>query len=61
MTTELSKNIWSSWNPEQDDQKYLSLIAAMTTDCLLGRGPDNRETYLNNLETCIRLMREVRP
>ena len=47
-----------TWKAEGEDRKYLELIASMTTDAMLGRGVDTRETYLSNLERMIKGMRD---
>jgi len=46
------------WEPNEEEKKYLDLIAGMTVDCRMGRGTDSRKTYLENLEEIIRQMSE---
>jgi hypothetical protein len=46
-----------AWKPEGEDRKYVELILAMSTDALLGKGVDSRETFLGNLEKAIEGMR----
>ena len=37
------------WRPNEEEEKYIRLIMSMSTDSLLGNGPDSRETYIQNL------------
>ena len=38
-----------NWNPNDRQKKFLETIIVMSTDCIMGKGTANIETYLSNL------------
>ena len=38
-----------SWKPTDEEAKYLKLVVSMSTDCLLGKGTIDGDTYISNL------------
>ena len=50
-----------AWKAEGEDKEYVGLIMSMSTDALLGRGVDCRETFLTNLESMIKTWRDKGP
>ncbi len=49
----------ATWEPSVEEKKYLDLVMAVSVDCSLGRGTVDRETYLANLESVIKLLGDV--
>lgn len=41
------------WQPNNEENKYLKLIAGMSVDCMMGKGTDDKETYISNLKIAI--------
>jgi len=37
------------WIPTAKERKYIELVISMSTDCLMGRGTQNADTYCLNL------------
>lgn len=48
-----------NWEPNNKERKYLVLVMSMTTDCILGRGTVDRETYVGNLERIAKQLGEL--
>ena len=38
-----------SWKPDEEEKKYIELVMSMSSDCLLGRGTSNLQTFCENL------------
>ena len=38
-----------NWNPSEKEKKYVELVIAMSSDCLLGRGVVDADCYCLNL------------
>ncbi len=38
-----------SWQPTEEEIEMMRTISGMTIDCIMGKGTDNKETFLSNL------------
>ncbi len=49
-----------NWIPNKKEGQFLDTIAAMTIDCRMGKGTNNKETYTSNLRTMADLLDDIR-
>lgn len=50
-----------AWKPSKEEKRFVELVAAMSTDCLMGNGTTDRKTYLLNLRAvadCLEKLKE---
>ena len=47
------------WQPDAHEREFLELIFTMTSDCLLGTGVDNVDTYISNLSMIADRLKDI--